>query len=83
MASSGAGRRQLAIRLPKALIEVKLGGRLLIEEGVKTLLRLDGLIQAKKGTPPAFKMVLTAVGQFAYRRPEDGVLVCPIGCLKM
>ena len=66
-----------------ALIEVKLGGRLLIEEGVKTLTRLDELIRAKKGPPPAFKMVLTAVGQFAYRRPEDGILVCPIGCLKM
>ena len=66
-----------------ALIEVKLGGRLLIEEGVKTLMRLDELIRAKKGPPPAFKMVLTAVGQFAYRRPADGVVVCPIGCLKM
>ncbi len=65
-----------------ALIEVKLGGRSLIEEGVKTLMRLDELIQAKKGPPPAFKMVLTAVGQFAYRRPEDGVLICPIGCLR-
>ena len=65
-----------------ALIEVKLGGRLLIEEGVETLTRLDELIRAKKGPPPAFKMVLTAVGQFAYRRPEDGILVCPIGCLK-
>ena len=67
-----------------ALIEVKLGGRLLIEEGVKTLTRLDALIRAKKAPPPpAFKMVLTAVGQFAYRRLEDGILVCPIGCLKM
>ena len=66
-----------------ALIEVKLGGRLLIEEGVKTLTRLDDLICAKRGTPPAFRMVLTAVGQFAYRRPADGVVVCPIGCLKM
>ena len=66
-----------------ALIEVKLGGRLLIEEGVKTLMMLDELIRAKKGPPPAFKMVLTAVGQFAYRRPADGVVVCPIGCLKM
>lgn len=65
-----------------ALIEVKLGGRLLIEEGVKTLTRLDELIRVKKGPPPAFRMVLTAVGQFAYRRPEDGILVCPIGCLK-
>ena len=34
-----------------ALIEVKLGGRLLIEEGVKTLTRLDALIRAKKAPP--------------------------------
>ena len=30
---------------------------------------------------PAFKMVLTAVGKFAFRR-EDGVYVVPIGCLR-
>ena len=30
---------------------------------------------------PAFLMVLTAVGEFAYRR-DDGIFVCPIGCLK-
>ena len=30
---------------------------------------------------PAFLMVLTAVGQFAFQR-EDGVYVVPIGCLK-
>jgi hypothetical protein len=27
-------------------------------------------------------LVLTATGQHAYRRPEDGVYVIPIGCLK-
>lgn len=66
-----------------ALIEIKLGGAHLIEEGVKTLTALDGLIRSKKAKPPAFRMIMTAVGQFAYRRPEDGILVCPIGCLKM
>ena len=30
---------------------------------------------------PSFKMVVTAVGQYAYLR-EDGVYVVPIGCLK-
>ena len=30
---------------------------------------------------PAFLMVLTAVGAYAYRR-EDGVYVVPVGCLK-
>ena len=29
----------------------------------------------------SFEMVLTAVGDYAYRR-TDGVLVVPIGCLK-
>ena len=29
----------------------------------------------------AFKMVVTATGDFAYQRP-DGIIVCPIGCLK-
>lgn len=32
--------------------------------------------------PPAFKMVLTAVGDYAYRRKEDGVIVCPVSCLR-
>ena len=32
--------------------------------------------------PPAFKMVLTAIGEFAYRRSEDGIVVCPISALK-
>ena len=31
--------------------------------------------------PPSFLMVLTASGDYAYRR-KDGVLVVPIGCLK-
>ena len=31
---------------------------------------------------PAFKMIMTATGEYAYRRPEDGIYVVPIGCLK-
>ena len=27
-------------------------------------------------------MVLTGIGDYAYKRPDDGVLVVPIGCLK-
>ena len=27
------------------------------------------------------KMVLTGIGEYAYKRPDDGVLVVPIGCL--
>ena len=30
---------------------------------------------------PAFCMVLTGVGDFAYRR-TDGIYVVPVGCLK-
>jgi hypothetical protein len=30
---------------------------------------------------PAFKMILTATGEFAYRR-KDGIIVAPIACLK-
>ena len=54
------------------LIEIKLGGEKLIEDGAKTLTALKA---------PAFCMVLTGVGDFAYRR-TDGVYVVPIGCLK-
>lgn len=63
------------------LIEIKLGGERLIEEGVKTLNDLESEIDIGKMPSPAFKMVLIGVGDFAYRRP-DGVYVVPIGCLK-
>lgn len=63
------------------LVEVKLGGSTLVEEGAENLKELAALIDVGKCGQPAFKMVLTAVGDFAYRR-TDGVIVCPIGCLK-
>ncbi len=63
------------------LVEVKLGGSTLVEEGAKNLNKLVSLIDTGKSGAPAFKMVLTAVGDYAYRRP-DGVLVCPIGTLR-
>lgn len=63
------------------LIEVKLGGKTLIEEGAKNLLSLSSKINTDKMPAPAFLMVLTATGNFAYRR-KDGVYVVPIGCLK-
>lgn len=63
------------------LIEIKLGGERLIEEGVKTLKLLESKIDTDKMNKPAFLMVLTATGQYAFRRP-DGVLVVPLGCLK-
>lgn len=63
------------------LIEIKLGGDSLIQEGVDALTDLADKIDTSKMKKPSFLMVLTAVGQYAYRR-EDGVLVVPIGCLK-
>lgn len=63
------------------LVEIKLGGDRLIEEGVSTLHALAAKIDTDKMKHPSFLMVLTAVGKFAYRR-EDGVYVVPIGCLR-
>ena len=64
-----------------ALVEIKLGGKELIEKGVASLKRLENKIDPKKTKTPAFLMVLTAVGDFAYRR-DDGVYVVPIAALK-
>lgn len=64
------------------LIEVKLGGEKLINEGAANLKKLADNIDSTKMNPPSFMMVLTGVGQYAYRRPSDGVLVVPIGSLK-
>lgn len=64
------------------LVEIKLGGKDNIEKGASTLNKLAGKIDTDKMKAPSFKMVLTAAGQFAYRRKEDGVYVVPIACLK-
>ena len=63
------------------LVEIKLGGDKLIEEGARTLATLAALIDTTKMKSPSFMMVLTGVGRYAYRRP-DGVLVVPISCLR-
>lgn len=63
------------------LIEIKLGGDKAIEEGAANLLKLKGIIDTAKMPEPAFMMVLTAVGKFAYQR-RDGVLTVPVRCLK-
>lgn len=63
------------------LIEVKLGGDKLIEEGATTLNTLEAIIDTTKMRNPSFKMVLIGVGEFAYKR-TDGVYVVPIGCLR-
>lgn len=64
-----------------ALIEIKLGGDKLIEEGVNNLTKLRDKIDTKKMKVPSFLMVITATGNFAYKR-EDGIYIVPIGCLK-
>ncbi len=64
------------------LVEIKLGGRELIEKGAATLNKLAGMIDTGKMKAPSFKMIVTAVGGFAYRRPEDNVIVCPLAALK-
>ena len=64
-----------------ALVEIKLGGDKLIEEGAVTLNKLAANIDTTKMKAPAFKMILTAVGNYAYQR-NDGILIVPIGCLK-
>lgn len=64
------------------LIEIKLGGEKLINEGAENLNLLAGKIDTTKMQAPSFKMVLTGVGQYAYKRPSDGVLVVPVGSLR-
>lgn len=63
------------------LIEIKLGGDRLVEEGAANLLKLRDKIDTDKMSEPSFMMVLTATGNAAYCR-KDGVYVVPVSCLK-
>lgn len=63
------------------LVEIKLGGDSLVDEGAASLVELSGKVDKEKMGEPSFMMVLTGVGGFAYRR-GDGVLVVPLGCLR-
>ncbi len=63
------------------LIEIKLGGDNLIEEGAASLKSMEAKIDTTKMNNPSFLMVLTGTGDYAYCR-RDGVYVVPIGCLK-
>ena len=63
------------------LIEIKLGGDSLIEEGASTLKELAGKIDTTKMKTPSFLMVMTGLGDYAYQR-DDGVWVVPVGSLK-
>ena len=64
------------------LIEIKLGGETNINAGAQTLTALAAKIDTTRMKEPSFLMVLTGIGEYAYRRPNDNVLVVPIGCLK-
>lgn len=63
------------------LVEIKLGGSDLIEQGATSLKTLAQKIDTTRMPVPSFLMVLVGVGNYAYRR-EDGVYVVPIGSLK-
>ena len=60
------------------LIEIKLGGEKLINEGVEALNDLTNKIDTSKMKAPSFRMIITAIGKFAFRR-EDGIYIVPIG----
>ncbi|MCQ2265073.1 MAG: AAA family ATPase, partial [Bacteroidales bacterium] len=64
------------------LVEIKLGGENLSNEGIETLQNLTRKIDTQRMPEPSFRMILTAVGTFAYQRPDDGIWVVPIAALK-
>ena len=63
------------------LIEIKLGGNKLIEEGAANLKTLNSKLDTEKMKSPSFLMILVGTGDFAYRR-DDGIYVVPVGCLR-
>ncbi len=63
------------------LVEIKLGGDKLIEEGAKTLKDLASKIDTENMPKPSFMAVLCAKAPFAYKR-NDGVCVIPIAALR-
>lgn len=63
------------------LIEIKLGGDSLIEQGAETLKSLASKIDTNNMQKPTFLAVLCAHAPYAYRR-KDAVYVLPITCLK-
>ena len=64
-----------------ALIEIKLGGETLIEDGAETLKKVLKRIDTTKMGEPAFMAVITGTDRYAYMR-KDGILVIPIGSLR-
>lgn len=60
------------------LVEIKLGGETAIESGAKSLTKLASIIDTDKMKKPSFMMILTGIGNIAYKR-SDGIYVVPIG----
>ena len=63
------------------LIEVKLGGNRLIEEGAANLIKLADKIDTTTMSKPSFLMVATGTGEYSFPR-RDGVMVAPIRTLR-
>ncbi len=61
-----------------ALIEIKLGGENLIDEGIRNLKSLEKKIIEAKQSAPTFKMIITACGE-AYIK--DDIYIVPINIL--
>ena len=73
-------KRRVADRILSDKLEAS--GAVLIDEGASSLKTLSAKIDTERMKKPSFLMVLTGIGDYAYKRPEDGVLVVPVGCLK-
>lgn len=64
------------------LIQIKLAAtEETIGQASEKLNRLSTLIDDSTTGSPAFRMIITGTGTYAYRQ-EDGIYVVPIGCLK-
>lgn len=63
------------------LVEIKLGGDKLINEGAQSLKILASKIDETRMKQPSFMMVLVGIAPYAFQRP-DGVWVVPVNCLK-
>lgn len=63
------------------LVEIKLGGEPQIQEACSSLNKLEKKIDSERMGVPVFKMVLTAVGNYAYQNKE-GIWIVPIGTLR-
>lgn len=63
------------------LIEIKLGGEKLINDGAESLKKLASNIDVTRMKKPSFMMVLAGLAPYAFQR-TDGVWVVPVNCLK-